>query len=87
MRGALRLAQRQTELADTDFRAAIALAQQMGAKAWELRATTSRARQIDQQGHRDEARTVLADVYGWFSEGFDTLDLQEAKALLQELGG
>ena len=57
----------------------------MGAKAWELRATTSLARLLAKQGRRDEARAMLADIYGWFSEGFDTADLKEAKALLEEL--
>jgi class 3 adenylate cyclase/tetratricopeptide (TPR) repeat protein len=85
LRGALRLTQGQTELAASDFREAIALAQKMGAKAWELRATMSLVRLLDQQGHRAEARTMLAEIYNWFTEGFDTLDLKEAKALLEEL--
>jgi tetratricopeptide (TPR) repeat protein len=84
-RGELRLTQGQTELAAADFREAIALAQKMGAKAFELRATMSLARLLDQQGQRDQARTMLADIYNWFSEGFDTVDLKEAKALLEEL--
>ena len=46
----------------------------------------SLARLLDKQGHREEARTVLAEIYGWFSEGFDTADLVDAKALLGELG-
>jgi predicted ATPase len=58
----------------------------MGAKAWELRATVSLARLLDKQGRREEARTMLTDVYGWFTEGFDTPDLKDAKALLAELG-
>jgi len=86
LRGTLRLTQGQGELAEADFREAIALAQQMGAKALELRTTVSLARLLDQQGHRDEARTVLAEIYNWFTEGFDTVDLKEAKALLEELG-
>ncbi len=85
LRGALRLAQGQIELAEADFREAIALARRMDAKAWELRATMRLARLLDQQGHRDEARTMLAEIYNWFTEGFDTVDLKEAKALLQEL--
>jgi predicted ATPase len=84
-RGELRLKLGQAELAGADFREAIALAQGMQAKAWELRATTSLARLLDQQGKRDEARTMLADIYGWFTEGFDTADLKDAKALLDEL--
>ena len=59
----------------------------MRAKAFELRATTSLARLLAHQGHRDAARTLLAEIYGWFTEGFDTRDLQDAKALLEELGG
>ena len=61
----------------------VALAQQ--AKSWELRAAISMARLKRDQGKRDEARELLAPVYGWFTEGFDTLDLKEAKALLDEL--
>jgi len=50
-----------------------------------LRATVSLGQLWQQQGKKDEARHMLAEIYGWFSEGFDTLDLQQAKALLQEL--
>ena len=85
LRGELRLKQGQTELAEADFREAIALAQNMGAKAWELRATMSLARLLAKQGRRDEARAMLAEIYGWFTEGFDTADLKDAKALLDEL--
>ena len=84
-RGSLRLTQGQTELAEADFREAMTLARQMGAKAEELRATMSLARLLNEQGHRDEARTMLAEIYGWFTEGFDTVDLKEAKTLLAEL--
>jgi tetratricopeptide (TPR) repeat protein len=86
LRGALRLIQGQTELAEADFREAIALAQKMGAKAPELGITTSLARLLDKQGRRDEARSMLAEIYNWFTEGFDTADLKDAKALLDELG-
>jgi predicted ATPase len=55
------------------------------AKSWELRAAMSMARLWRDQGKRDEARDLLSPVYGWFTEGFDTLDLKEAKALLDEL--
>jgi predicted ATPase len=85
IRGELRLKQGQTEPAEADFREAIALAQEMGAKAWELRATMSLARLLAGSGRRDEARTMLAAIYGWFTEGFDTADLKEARALLDEL--
>jgi tetratricopeptide (TPR) repeat protein len=86
LRGELRLEQGQTELAESDFREAIALAQKMGGKAWELRGTTSLAGMLAKHGRRDEARTMLAEIYGWFTEGFDTADLKDAKALLDELG-
>ena len=57
----------------------------MGAKAWELRTTTSLARLLATHGGRDEARAMLAETYGWFTEGFDTAVLKDAKALLDEL--
>ena len=84
-RGDLRLKIGQTKLAEADFREAIALAQKMSAKAWELRATTSLARLLRDGGRRDKARAILADIYNWFTEGLDTADLKEAKALLDEL--
>jgi tetratricopeptide (TPR) repeat protein len=84
-RGDLRLKVGQAELAETDFRHAIALAQKMNAKAWELRATTSLSRLLRKQGKIEEARETLAKIYGWFTEGFDTADLKDAKALLEEL--
>ena len=84
-RGELRLELAHTELAEADFREAIAVAQQMTAKILELRATTSLARLLANQGHCEEARAMLADVYNWFTEGFDTADLKDAKALLDEL--
>jgi predicted ATPase len=64
---------------------ALAVARAQQAKSWELRAAMSMARLWRDQGKRDEARALLAPVYGWFTEGFDTLDLKEAKALLDEL--
>ena len=67
------------------FHKAIAIAQQQQAKSWELRATTSLARLWQEQGKREEARNLLTPVYNWFTEGFDTTDLQEAKALLAGL--
>jgi predicted ATPase len=87
IRGELRLKQGQTEAAEVDFREAIAWAQKMGAKAWELRATMSLARLLASQGRRDAARTMLAEIYNWFTEGLDTADLKDAKALLDELNG
>jgi predicted ATPase len=66
---------------------AIELARHQQARSWELRAATSLARLWQSQGKRQEAHDLLAPVYGWFTEGFDTADLQEARALLDELGG
>ena len=66
-------------------REAISFARQIGAKLYELRTTTSLSRLLAKQGKRDEARTRLAEIYGWFTEGFDTADLKDAKALLDEL--
>jgi predicted ATPase len=71
--------------AETCFRKAIAVAQRQHAKSWELRATISLARLWQQQGKKEEAHQMLAEIYGWFTEGFGTKDLQEAKALLDEL--
>ncbi len=85
-RGELRLTLGQRDLAEADFRDAIALARTMQAKAWELRATMSLARLLADQGQRAEAHTMLAEIYNWFTEGFDTADLKEAKGLLEELG-
>jgi len=85
LRGDIRRRQGEEELAEADFRAAIALAREMSAKAWELRAANSLARLWRDQGRRAEAHDLLAPIYGWFTEGFDTQDLKTAKALLAEL--
>ena len=85
IRGELRLRQGQAALAESDFRDAITLAQKINAKAWELRSTTSLARLLDSQGKRTDARAMLAEIYNWFTEGFDTADLTDARALLEEL--
>jgi predicted ATPase len=71
--------------AEARFERALAVARAQQAKSWELRAAISMARLWRDQGKRDEARELLAPVYGWFTEGFDTLDLKQAKALLDEL--
>jgi class 3 adenylate cyclase/predicted ATPase len=71
--------------AEAYFQRSLSVARQQQAKSWELRAAMSMARLWRDQGKRDEARELLAPVYGWFTEGFDTLDLKEAKALLDEL--
>ena len=67
------------------FDRALAVAREQEAKSWELRAAMSMARLWREQGKRQQARDLLAPVYGWFTEGFDTLDLKRAKALLDEL--
>ena len=71
--------------AEQCMRRAIAIAAEQGAKSWELRATTSLARLLRDTNRRDEARAMLAGIYNWFTEGFDTADLKTAKALLDEL--
>ena len=71
--------------AEAYFERALAVARQQQAKSWELRAAMSMARLWRDQGKRDEARELLAPIYGWFTEGFDTRDLKEVKALLAEL--
>ena len=73
--------------AEDCFRQAIQIAQGQSAKLSELRATTSLARLLSNQTKRDEARTMLAEIYNWFTEGFDTADLKDAKVLLDELSG
>src|SRR5713226_8664271 len=67
------------------FHKAIEIARRQQAKSLELRAVMSLSRLWQRQGKKDEARQLLAEIYGWFTEGFDTKDLQEAKALLEEL--
>jgi predicted ATPase len=71
--------------AEYHFEHALSVARQQQAKSWELRAVMSLARLRRDQGRPDQARELLAPVYGWFTEGFDTLDLKEAKRLLDEL--
>jgi predicted ATPase len=72
--------------AEARFRTLKTVASERHAKSYELRATITVARMLAEQGKRDEARTMLAEIYGWFTEGFDTPDLKDAKALLDELG-
>jgi class 3 adenylate cyclase/tetratricopeptide (TPR) repeat protein len=83
---ALRLESHGEAEAEALFGEAIGIARDQGAKLLELRAATSLARLWRDQGRREEARDVLAPVFAWFTEGFDTLDLIEAKVLLEELG-
>jgi class 3 adenylate cyclase/tetratricopeptide (TPR) repeat protein len=74
-----------TTEAESCFREAIEIARRQQAKSWELRATMSLARLLAKQGKRAEARAMLAEIYAWFTEGFDTADLKDAKALLEAL--
>lgn len=73
--------------AETCFQQALDVARHQQAKVLELRAATSLARLWQQQSQQAEAHALLAPIYGWFTEGFDTADLQDAKALLEELAG
>jgi predicted ATPase len=87
IRGELLLKQEppDTLQAEHCFEQALTVARDRQAKSWELRAATSMARLWHQQGGNDEARALLAPVYDWFTDGFDTADLQDAKALLDQL--
>jgi predicted ATPase len=82
---ALTLPEGDTAKAETYFDRALAVARQQQAKSWELRAAMSLARLWRDQGKVQQARELLAPVYGWFTEGFDTRDLKDAKTLLEEL--
>ena len=85
-KGQLLLQQGHSETAEELYRNGLRIAVEQEARFWELRATLSLARLRRDQGHHSEARDLLAPVYGWFTEGFNTQDLKEAKALLDELG-
>jgi len=85
LQGQLLLRQGHSEAAEELYRKALSIAQEQEAKLWELRAAVSLARLRRDQGRHTEARDLLAPVYRWFTEGFDTADLKEAKALLDEL--
>ena len=73
--------------AEACFQQALIIARRQQAKSWELHAATRLARLWRDQGKRNEAQELLAPIYGWFTEGFDTRDLKDAKALLDELSG
>jgi predicted ATPase len=75
-----------TDEAESVYRHSIEVARGQQARSYELRATVSLARLLQSQGRNAEARDMLQTIYGWFTEGFDTGDLREAKALLDELG-
>ena len=77
--------ERNAAKAEASFGRALAVARQQQAKSWELRASMSLARLWRDQGKVQQARELLAPIYGWFTEGFNTRDLKEAKALLEEL--
>jgi predicted ATPase len=83
--GRLRLRQGDIEAADELYHKALSIAREQEAKLWELRAAASLALLHRDQGRQAEARDLLAPIYGWFTEGFGTPDLKEAKALLDEL--
>jgi predicted ATPase len=85
LKGELLLRSGRSSEAETYFHRAIDIARHQSAKSLELRATTSLARLLDEQGRKDEARRMLGEIYGWFTEGFDTADLKDAKALLDTL--
>jgi predicted protein tyrosine phosphatase len=84
-RGELHLQHGDESAAESDFREALSAAHRVGSKAYELRATTSLARLLAKKGNRNEARTMLAKIYAQFTEGLDTPDLKEARALLDNL--
>jgi predicted ATPase len=83
--GEVALNSTQSDRAEADLERALTVARQQQAKSWELRAAMTLARLWRSQGKVQQARELLAPVYGWFTEGFDTRDLKEAKALLEEL--
>ena len=85
LKGKLLLRQGNPETAEELYRKALSIAREQEAKLWELRAAMSLARLRRDQGRKADARDLLAPVYDWFTEGFDTLDLKETKALLGEL--
>jgi predicted ATPase len=85
VRGALRLRMRDHELAKADFREALRCAESMSAKSYELRAATSLARLLAKEGASEEAHAMLTEIYDWFTEGFDTADLKDARLLLNDL--
>ena len=87
LQGELSLQGKEAQFEETEasFQKALNVARQQEAKSFELRAATSLARLWQAQGQRQEAAALLAPLYGWFTEGFDTADLQDAKAVLEEL--
>jgi TOMM system kinase/cyclase fusion protein len=88
LKGELLLKQSAEDYAEAEacFRQALTIARRQNAKSLELRTAMSLARALSERGRRDEGRTILAELYDWFTEGFDTADLKDAKSLLDELG-
>lgn len=74
-----------TKQAEASFQNALTIARRQSAKSWELRAAMNLSRLWQRQGKKEEAKNLLAEVYAWFTEGFDTADLKQAKLLLEEL--
>jgi tetratricopeptide (TPR) repeat protein len=89
VKGELLLAQNPSDVVEAErcFRTAIVIARRQSARIAELRATTRLVRLLAKQSRRDEAHAMLAEIYGWFTEGFETADLKDAKALLNDLNG
>jgi adenylate cyclase len=85
LKGELLLNSKESPEAESCFRHAIDIARRQSAKSLELRAVTSLSRLLQEQSKGDEGRQMLAEIYGWFTEGFDTADLKDAQALLEEL--
>ena len=85
LKGWMLMRQGRGEESETQLRASIDCARQQQAKSWELRSSTTLAELLVERGQRDAARELLAPIYNWFTEGFGTKDLKEAKALLEQL--
>jgi len=85
LKGWMLMRQGKLDDAEAQLRASIDWARQQQAKSWELRTSTTLAQLLAERGHRDTARELLAPIYGWFTEGFGTKDLKDAKALLEQL--
>jgi predicted ATPase len=85
LKGWMLLRQGKREEAESQLRASIDCARQQQAKSWELRSSTTLAELLAERGQRDVARELLTAIYNWFTEGFDTKDLKDARALLDGL--
>jgi len=85
LKGWMLIRQGKAEEGEAQLRASIDCARQQQAKSWELRSSTTLAQLLAERGQRNGARELLAPIYGWFTEGFGTKDLKDAKALLEQL--